>query len=76
MNINQLQEIKDDLLKKYAEYLQAEESFAGHGRNANSKPYFEQFIKAKSDFKTAESKWQNAILSFFYVESSSPAGRL
>ncbi len=76
MNKNQLQKIKDDLLKKYAEYLQAEEGFAEHGRNSNNKPYFERFIKAKSDFKSAESKWQNAILSFLYVESTSQDGKL
>ncbi len=68
-----LREIKKEAIKKYEAYLAAEEEFADHGRTLGDKPSFEKFIKAKSEFKNAESRWQEALLSYVYAEPQDEA---
>ena len=66
MEKNQLREIREEAIRKYEAYLTAEEDFADHGRNAHSTVSFSGFIKAKSEYKAAESRWQDALLAYVY----------
>ena len=68
MQKEQLRDIREEAIRKYEAYLNAEEGFADNGRNANAEASFARFIKAKSEYKAAESRWQDALLSYTYGE--------
>jgi hypothetical protein len=63
MNAQQLQLLRETVVKKFAAYLKADAALSKEGPFID-KSYLDKLAKAKLDWHNADFKWQKALLEY------------